>query len=107
VDELDTTEVHLRLMIENGRTPQTFLGEEFMPTAMWKAYRAVLAEMLPDDEWEPIATVMGTVDHHRMFLAAKGPGAPLDAEDLKNIAEAARLIHENREHLESATPINE
>jgi len=107
LDELETIEIHFRLLVEDGRVPTRDLADGFLPTAAWNEYKAVLAEMLDDNDWAGIPTMMGTIDHHRLLIGDQGAGTQLSQTLLDRANEAADLVHELRERLERAAPVDD
>lgn len=106
LEELETIEMHLRLLIENGSIPLRDL-DQLLPTTVWERHRDALAECLGDNDWAGVPAVMWSVARHRMILRDRPTGSPLTPDDLRNLVEAAELVHGVRELLERATPIDD
>jgi hypothetical protein len=70
LEELETTVIHLELLLHNGTTPMGIgAAADLFPMTQWEEHRATPAELLPDDVWEPMPRVFQSLRTHRLLLA--------------------------------------
>jgi hypothetical protein len=102
LEEVETIQMHLEMILDEGRAPTHAPASELFPTAQWEENRRVLAESLSDAIWEPLPRYFHTLPRARELVTRAEPGAQLDEETRRLLNDSLELVRDISTSLEAA-----
>lgn len=103
VEELETVEMHLAMMIEHGPPTEDEAEQAMLPATSWEAHKQTLALELSNELWSALAPTVHATASLRSVLRGK-TRATLNARENKHMKDHLSLVESVRGQLAAAEP---